>query len=170
MTEEQFWQIIQRSFDASGGDIDDQADALTDELEPLPVDEIESFDRIFNEKSVAAYSWDLWGAAYIINGGCSNDGFCYFRWWLISRGKEWYETVVKNADTLADYPEDLEVAGSEFEEIAYVARQVCEEKAGDMAESGPKHPSEPTGEPFDEDNDEEFQRRWPKLCEKYWLQ
>ncbi|MFL6076856.1 MAG: DUF4240 domain-containing protein [Mycobacteriales bacterium] len=32
-----------------------------------------------------SYQGDLWGAAYLINGGASDDGFDYFRGWLIAR-------------------------------------------------------------------------------------
>ena len=44
----------------------------------LPAAEIEAFDRLLYEKIDAAYRWSLWGAAYVINGGCSDDGFEYF--------------------------------------------------------------------------------------------
>ena len=37
-----------------------------------------------------AYCWDLWGPAYIIGGGCSDDGFWDFRSWLVARGKRVY--------------------------------------------------------------------------------
>ena len=35
-----------------------------------------------------SYRWDLWGAAYLANGGCSDDGFDYFRGWLIGQGRK----------------------------------------------------------------------------------
>ena len=49
------------------------------------------------------YTWDLWGVAYILKGGCSDDGFEYFRAWLIARGRDFV------AQALAD-PEGLGVA------------------------------------------------------------
>ena len=52
-----------------------------------PPDELIEFHRLFNRAMDDAYIWDLWGAAYLINGGCSDDGFAYFRSWLISRGR-----------------------------------------------------------------------------------
>ena len=33
----------------------------------------------------------LWDAAYLINGGCSDDGFDYFRGWLVDQGRETFE-------------------------------------------------------------------------------
>src|SRR4051794_21921445 len=105
MTKDQFWQIIQRSLDGSGGDLDEQADLLSGELRKMPPDEIASFDQYIDECRRESYSRDLWGAAYIIAGGCSDDGFEYFRRWLISRGQEWFEKAMKNPDDLADYPQ-----------------------------------------------------------------
>jgi hypothetical protein len=70
-------------------------------LEPLSVEEIESFDKHFVQFSRQAYTWDLWGAAFIINGGCSDDGFQYFRWWLISRGRDWFYRALREPNTPA---------------------------------------------------------------------
>jgi hypothetical protein len=68
MTDERFWEIIQRSYDKSDGDIDGQEEALAEELAPLSPEEIRAFDRIFTEQRRRAFTWGLWGAAYIING------------------------------------------------------------------------------------------------------
>ncbi|OSP39974.1 hypothetical protein B7767_28795 [Streptomyces sp. 13-12-16] len=46
----------------------------------------------------------LWAAAYVINGGCSDDGFDYFRGWLIAQGRETFERVVADPDALAELP------------------------------------------------------------------
>src|SRR5688572_10742276 len=121
MTKDQFWQIIQRSLDGSGGNIDEQADALKEELSKLSLEEIVFFDQHVEACLREAYSRDLWGAAYIIAGGCSDDGFEYFRRWLISRGQEWFEKAMKDSDDLADYPQKLSDSDVEFEEFAYLA-------------------------------------------------
>jgi hypothetical protein len=36
----------------------------------------------------------MWVAAYLMNGGCSDDGFDYFRGWLIAQGRTTLEQVV----------------------------------------------------------------------------
>lgn len=168
MTEEQFWQIIQSSFEKSEGDMDDQMDALREELEELTPKEVAAFDKQFEVLRLRAYSWDLWGAAYILEGGCSDDGFLDFRTWLISRGKDWFERALKDPDSLAEYPGDLQEGGAMFEEFAYVANEVYEDKTGKV----PKHDlaalPQPAGDPFDEDDEESFRSRWPKLFLKYW--
>jgi len=167
MTKDQFWQIIQRSLDGGRGNIDEQADLVSGELSKLPPDEIVSFDQYVDECRRESYSRDLWGAAYIIAGGCSDDGFEYFRRWLISRGQEWFQKAMKNSDDLADYPQNLSDAEVEFEEFAYLAPRAYEKKTGKPFPYGTTPPYELTGEDWDEDEDI-FRQRWPKLFAKYW--
>ena len=38
-------------------------------------EEIVAFQRVLDELMDESYRADLWGAAYVINGGCSDDGF-----------------------------------------------------------------------------------------------
>ena len=39
------------------------------------------------QRLAEAYRWDIWAIAFIINGGCSDDGFEYFRGWLVRKAK-----------------------------------------------------------------------------------
>lgn len=67
----------------------------------------------------------LWGVAFVIMGGCSDDGFDYFRGWLISRGEEVFNKVLKNPEVLAEYLSEDYLQEDEFapqlEEILSVA-------------------------------------------------
>ena len=46
------------------------------------------FDKQFNLRMRKAYTWDLFGAAYVM-AGCNDDyGFSEFLCWLISRGEQ----------------------------------------------------------------------------------
>ena len=60
---------------------------------------------------------DLWGAAYLINGGCSDDGFDHFRGWLMTQGREVFARAVAEPDSLAELPQVRAAAlsGAEFE-------------------------------------------------------
>ena len=49
-----------------------------------------------------AYRADLWDVAYAINGGCSDDGFVYFRWWLVMQGEDILEAALENPESLAE--------------------------------------------------------------------
>ena len=73
MEEGQFWDIIGRSLEASGGSIERQAAELEDILAGLPPAQVASFNARFVSKNLELYSWELWGAAYVLNGGCSDD-------------------------------------------------------------------------------------------------
>ena len=172
MPAEDFWRIIARAAE-SAHDPDAQVNALRTALRGLTLEEIISFEVAFRRYLNNAYTWDLWGAAYVIHGGCSDDGFEYFRRWLVSRGRDVYEAALADPDSLAQRdaqpgPESL----WEFEEIYYVAREVFEEKGGEgdvrdhsEPEAGLGGP-EPSGEPFAED-EEQLARRYPKLWQRF---
>jgi hypothetical protein len=96
MDNEKFWELINDSRKKSKNDPDRQIEILVSNIAKLSEEEIYEFDRIFNKYYVDSYLSELWAAAYIINGGCSDDGFDYFRGWLISQGRTIYE------DTLND--------------------------------------------------------------------
>lgn len=84
-------------------------------------------------------TWNLWGAAYVINGGCSDDCFEYFRGWLVLQGRETFERALANPDSLAVHPQ-LEGA-AELEEVLYVARTVYQAKTGKEPQVSVQRPS-----------------------------
>jgi hypothetical protein len=132
MPADQFWQIIERAAARSDHDPDAHMEALRVVLRELSPEEIISFEVAFRRYLNEAYTWDLWGAAYVVHGGCSDDGFEYFRRRLVARGRDVYEAALADPDSLAQ----LEVRpGSddvwEFEGIYYVANHVFEQKGGE---------------------------------------
>ena len=169
MEHAEFWRLIEDASFKSGGECEAQAAALKSSLLLLPADEIAAFARLFRERRQAAYRWDLWGAAYLVNGGGSDDGFDYFRCWLIAQGQAFYESALADPDSLADLlPDDMEWgdADLECEDIAYVAAEVFEEKAGremTTQESGFIPQSEPVGVKWDEDD---LDALYPKIAAK----
>src|SRR5262245_42549561 len=97
-----FWQLIEVSRQEAAGNCMRQGSLLTDRLSRLPPDEIIEFQRLLVEFMDLSYTNDLWAAAYIINGGCSNDCFDYFRAWLIGQGESVFNNAMTDAETLAD--------------------------------------------------------------------
>jgi hypothetical protein len=126
MDEELFWKIVQESLDATKSQ-DDQEDCLINELQRLALEDIIGFRLRTDKLLYDTFTSEMWCAAYIINGGCSDDGFEYFRCWLISRGENVYKKAKENPDSLID-----EVSGSEdlsefeFESFWYVALKAFE--------------------------------------------
>src|SRR6188472_790178 len=100
MDEDGFWKIVQNAHDSSGGD-DQKCAALRRQVAALSKKDAPEFARMFDAKMDQAYSWPLWGAAYVINGGCSDDTFTDFRAALISRGRQAFERAIADPDSLA---------------------------------------------------------------------
>jgi hypothetical protein len=169
MDRSRFWKIIDVSRKAAKGDLNAQIDALREQLQDLSPEEVVKFQKIFDEYWLRAYHWDLWGAAYIIGGGCSDDGFMDFRAWLISKGEKVYENALKDPETLVKAVKE-EDEDCQFEGFQYVASQVWEEKTGKEMNQFPrkklKYPQDPRGKQWSEEGDD-LKHRFPKLCKKF---
>jgi hypothetical protein len=72
----------------------------------LPARDANDFASLFDTMMDRAYSYKLWGAAYIIHGGCSDDTLNDFRSSLISRGRSCFGGAIAGPDSLADEPFD----------------------------------------------------------------
>lgn len=121
MTNKVFWELINSSKKHG----EEQIEWLTNELSKKTTSEILEFEIEFRNKLEQSYTSSLWGAAFVIMGGCSDDGFDYFRGWLIAQGEEVFNKVLKSPEILADnlsedYLEEDEYA-PQLEEILSVA-------------------------------------------------
>ena len=164
MTHDQFWSLIEQSRAAST-ECESQVEALTAILAKLPVDDIVAFDGIFRELVHQAYRWDLWAVAYIIGGGCGDDGFEYFRCWLIGQGRSYYEQALKSPEHAADNANPGDIA--ECEELAYASNyayeQVTETEMPVVFGSHPA-PAKPAGVPWEE---EDLEVLYPDLYARF---
>jgi hypothetical protein len=130
MNRSAFWQFIERTKEDSHGDQEQQMTLLREQLVPLPLEELQSFDQIVDELRYESYRPLLWAAAYLINGGCSDDGFAYFRGWLITQGAAVFSQTVDNPDALADVIPSQQI-DFECEEIQSLAQDIYHERAGE---------------------------------------
>lgn len=163
MTLDQFWNVVEKVHRDSGGDMDRKCELLDAELRRLALDEVRSFHRHFDECEDRAYTWELWAAAYIIGGGCSDDGFSDFRATLISMGRQTFERALADPQSLADMDYDAETAF--YEGYQYVPTTVETELGG--GQHFPRYapaPDQPSGKSWNEDKVAEL---YPKLAEKY---
>lgn len=128
MNEEQFWAIVQKAVDEAGDDEDEYLEVVMHELSKLSLKEMVGFRLRTDKLLYHSYTSEMWCAGYLMNGGCSDDGFEYFRLWVISRGRKVYEAALANPDNLIDYiAEDAEVDFFEFELFWYAAIDAFEE-------------------------------------------
>lgn len=184
MPEPQFWQIIDATLQAAAraGHASDQAEgllelqpvqktALEDALRPLGWQELLKFQNRFDALHAAAYRSHLWCAAYLINGGCSDDGFTDFRTWLISRGQQLYTAALANPDEalsaalVTDEP-DFDSYG--FEDFTYglpaLFAQLCgtdEDAFYDNRAGGAREPE--LAFDWQEDDEDSMRRICPRL-------
>lgn len=130
MDRDDFWRVVETGRSEAGANDDAFLAHVTDQLRGLPVEEIASFEQIQDDLLDHAYRNDLWAAAYIINGGCSDDGFLYFRAWLVSRGRSVYESALADPASLEDAIVLDPAWDAELESFLYVARQLYESRTG----------------------------------------
>ncbi|MFF3402538.1 DUF4240 domain-containing protein [Streptomyces sp. NPDC002659] len=103
-----FWYVVESARE-DGKPFDE---ALVDRLAERSGTEILGFQERFDELDSAVDRWDVWAAAYLIGGGCSDDSFMDFRAGLIALGRDWYEKAAQSPDSLAGHPTVIKGVGS----------------------------------------------------------
>lgn len=97
-----YWQIIENSLDTADS-LTEQENNLIKELTLLTAEDIIGFKLRTEYLLYQSYQSDLWCAASIMNEECSEEGFKFFRLWLISQGKEIFTDAMMNTDHLSTY-------------------------------------------------------------------
>lgn len=162
MNSDAFWSLLDRARQTDAESPDDLEAALAQLLRNLSVADLEGFAVHFDDAMDRAYRWNLWGAAYLIGGGCSDDAFSDFRSSLIARGLKAYEKAVSDPDSLAD--DDLGEEAWFHEGFAYLAAAEFEHRKLKAPPRAKPHPSEPEGDAWSEDD---LAGRFPRLSRKY---
>jgi hypothetical protein len=121
-----------------------------------------------------SYTNPLWAAAYLINGGCSDDGFEYFRGWLIAQGREVFERVVADPDALAELPivqasaaDGLDLDGEDVLSTAWNAHIIATGEQLPPDAFTIRYPERDPAWNFDFDDQDEMARRLPRLAALY---
>ncbi|MFE8978440.1 DUF4240 domain-containing protein [Streptomyces cyaneofuscatus] len=121
-----WWGLVGRAREAAGDRADDRdppddplPGALTDVLAALEPAEIVDFAVTAYEVTASAYRWPLWNAAYLIEGGCGDDGFMDFRDGLALLGREVFTRAVADPDSLAGLPVVVRMSRGESGWIGY---------------------------------------------------
>lgn len=173
LDEVRYWEIIDKSLKSTKNQ-DDQEQFLISEIKKLTPKEIIGFRLRTDYLLYKTYNSEMWCAGYIMNGGCSDDGFEYFRCWIISRGKDTYYKTIESPDYLINEV----VKGAEFydfESFWYVALDAFKHKTGkelydyiDNDNFKTKEGAYPQFEfTWQEGNPESMKKICPKLFEKF---
>lgn len=171
MDETEFWELVDASREAAEGDPEEQADQLVERLLRLDPESVLDFARHFESRYNRAYRWDLWGAAWLLLDGASDDAFDFFRCWLIGQGREVFEGALHgDPDSLADLLDDFdEEVDGDGEELGYAADEAYEQLTGTVAPDlgiAPA-PAEPEGTPVDFENESALAARYPRLWQRF---
>ena len=166
LTEERFWEIIENS---------NKGQELAKELSKLSEDEIFGYKYWWIHFHRQSYNQALWAVAYVVLGGCSDDGFDYFRFWLLSRGKSVFMKAIQEADSLCNEFDNLtDDEYPEWEDLDYVPKEVFEKnfnkdyyKAEENIDYGDISLPEIIFE-WNEDDEDSIRKVCPKTFDKWW--
>jgi hypothetical protein len=160
-----FWQLIAETREAADNDTGRQSELLEARLTKLSPREIVRFAQIRHRLDQRAYTWELWGAAYVIEDGCSDDCFRDFRAYLISLGRGPYERALQNPDPLVSVVQDAEAG--DWENADDVAPDAYSSVADDDFPLDDSDLSgRPRGRPFDQDTTS-LRLRYPRLVARF---
>jgi len=163
---ETFWRIVEAAKNASNGECEQQARLIAHALTDLDPEEVVAFERILDGLVDEAYRWDLWGAADLINRGCSDDGFTDFRAWLIAQGQEVYQNALRDPDSLADHPAVASLGELDTlwcQELLAAPLEAYELLTGDLPPEDQRPPAVLRGERWDFDDETIMRQRYPRL-------
>jgi hypothetical protein len=166
LDEAAFWRLIEETRSAAGNDTGRQSELLKNRLTQLSPQAIVEFARIRHSLDRRAYTFDLWGAAYVIEDGCSDDCFRDFRGYVISLGREPYENAMKDPDSLVSVVKDAEAG--DWENADNVAPDAYSSvTSDDFPLDSSDLSGRPQGTPFNENDAAGLARRYPRLAARF---
>jgi hypothetical protein len=161
-----FWGLVESARADADDDTERESELLEERLSKLPPRQIVRFQQIRRQMDERAYTWDIWGAAFVIDDGCSDDCFRDFRAYLISLGPRAFAAALRDPDSLAPIVQDAEEG--DWENADDVAPDAYQTATGDdfPADSSDLSGS-PRGEPWDDRSQETLVQRYPALAARF---
>ena len=166
MDEAAFWSLVETTRRAAGNDTARQSELLEERLAELPSRSIAEFERIRQRLDRRAYTWGMWGAAFVIEDGCSDDCFRDFRNYVISLGRAPFNAAMRNPDSLAAVAQDEETGS--WENADSVAGDAYSSVAGgDFPLDDSDLSGRPRGTRWSENRTAALARRYPQLFARF---
>jgi len=170
MTDRQFWDIIQCACRSDSRSSEGWNSRLVAELAELSADEIVEWNHLFDRCVANACTVDLMAACCVMNSGAGDDGFYYFRCWLVGMGQSVYESAIVDSDSLAIVALPYSSGVDAEAEIYAAAHSAWMEVTGqpDTASYPARNETaELIGDIWDFDDEELMRRHLPRLTAFY---
>jgi len=171
------WRLVEqarRELDEAVVRADEVAQRMVELLAPREPAEIVAFAQPLWDLLAESYRADLWAAAYVINGGASDDGFDYFRGWLIAQGQTVFHQALADPDNLAGNPIVVQAAaagedlwGEDILGVAWSAHLAATGQQLPPKAVTIRYPQLDPDWDFDFDDKAEMRRRLPRLTDLY---
>lgn len=155
-----FWTLISEARKSSENKYDfiDNLKTILEAFQPV---ELRNFQKHLLIKLNELNIWDIWALAYIVRRGCGDDGFDYFKAWVISKGHQAYMSILaleeQNLKNIFDEDPQLE-------ELFYLAQEIYEDKTGDIMKPVKVKQQKITGKKWTEEN---LELMFPSLCKMF---
>lgn len=168
LSSSEFWQLV--TVPDKTAEPESVSERLKALLSDLTDEQLIEFDKQFSLCMRQSYTWELFGAAFVM-AGCNDDyGFSEFRCWLISRGQAAFNAALDNADSLADCTPVYHLNEQPYpylDEYDLIAGLLYEERNEDELPFVPSGLEQPKGKRF-KDKPKFLKQAYPQLFAKYW--
>ena len=147
-----FWEAIEKSYkynkkDWEAYDLREHIEKLTTYLSKYSEEKLILFEKTLQEKLISLYTapiaelsiileneYEKEGDTYSFDGYISDDGFIYFRCWLLLKGKEFYEDITKDIESFVSGKYHFDIGDTWGEGLLYVASRANSEARPDSDE------------------------------------
>ena len=147
-----FWEAIEKSYkynkkDWEAYDLREHIEKLTTYLSKYSEERLILFEKTLQEKLISLYTasiaelsiileneYEKDGDTYSFDGYISDDGFIYFRCWLLLKGKEFYEDITKDIESFVSGKYHFNIGDTWGEGLLYVASRANSEARPDSDE------------------------------------
>ena len=147
-----FWEAIEKSYkynkkDWKAYDLEEHLEKLATYLSKYSEEKLILFQKTLEQKLISLYTasiaelyiilgneYEKEGDNYSFDGYVSDDGFIYFRCWLLLKGKEFYDDITKDIETFVSGKYHFNIGETWAEGLLYVADDANQEVRPDSDE------------------------------------
>ena len=143
-----FWEAIEKSYKYKKAyDLEEHLEKLATYLSKYSEEKLILFQKTLEQKLITLYTapiaelyiilgneYEKEGDNYSFDGFISDDGFLYFRCWLLLKGKEFYDDITQDIETFVSGKYHFNIGETWAEGLLYVADDANQEARPDSDE------------------------------------